>query len=209
MMRFENRQEAGRKLAQKLLKYKGQDVVVYALPRGGVVLGREITKALEATLDLVITRKIGHPFHKEYALCAIAEDGDMICNESERTLVPEKWLKNEAEKERLEARRRREAYLKGENPVSCKNKTAIIVDDGIATGLTMFLAVKEIKHNSPQKIVVAVPASPRDVLNNLRKEVDEVVVLDESEFYLGSVGAYYEDFPQIEDDEVIKILSDF
>lgn len=205
-MHFKDRSEAGKKLAAALAKYKGEDAIVYALPRGGVILGAEISKALGAPLDLAITRKIGHPFEPEYAVCAVAEDGDLICNESEKASLDQEWFKKETEKEKREARRRREVYLKGRAPLETENKTAIIVDDGVATGLTIELAIREVKHLKPKKVVVALPVLPADAAEKIKKEADELVALDITLDYLGAVGAYYENFPQIEDAEVIKIL---
>lgn len=205
-MRFKDRIEAGRKLALKLLKYKNEAVVVYALPRGGVVLGYEIAKELGAPLDLVITRKIGHPHMPEYAVCVTAEDGDIICSETERTALNPEWLKREIEKERKEAKRRRETYLKGRKPYSLENKTAIVVDDGIATGLTFLLAIKELKHLNPKKIIAAVPVAPKDTAEKIKKEADEFVTLYIPVYYLGAVGAYYDDFLQVKDEEVIELL---
>lgn len=207
-MRFKNRIEAGRKLAKLLKKYKRNDAVVYALPRGGVVLGSEISKELGAPLDLIITRKIGHPFQSEYAICAVAEDGDMICNEDERARVDKKWLENETAKERQEAGRRREAYLKGRELISVQGKTAIIVDDGVATGLTMRLAIQEAKHNNPARIIVAVPVIPADTAKKIKKEVDEFIALEAPVLFFGSIGEYYDEFPQVEDEEVIKFLEE-
>jgi len=205
-MRFKNRVEAGQKLAEKLLKYKNEDAVVFALPRGGVILGYEIAKSLDAPLDLVITRKIGHPFNPEYAVCVIAEDGHIICNERERAALDPKWLKKAVEKEQKEAKRRREVYLKNRKSADVQNKTAILVDDGIATGLTFLLAVREIKEQNPQKIIAAIPIAPPDAALTIKKEVDEFVALDTPTDYLGAVGAYYDEFPQVEDKEVINLL---
>lgn len=206
-MRFRDRLEAGQKLAEALSqKYKGPDVVVYALPRGGVVLGREIASVLGVPLDLVITRKIGHPSSPEYAICAVAEDGHTICNESEMRGIDERWFQEAVSKEREEARRRREVYLAGRPPVSASGKIVIIVDDGIATGLTMMLAIKEVKHQQPKRIVVAIPVAPRDSVEELRREVDDLVALDIPDHYLGAVGAYYEEFPQLDDEDVKKLL---
>lgn len=205
-MRFTNREEAGQLLAEKLVPWRGQPVVVYALPRGGVVLGRVIADALGAFLDLVITRKIGHPYNPEYAICAVAEDGDLVCNEAERTAVDQEWFQGEVEKEQAEAKRRREVYLAGREPMTAKNKIAIIVDDGIATGLTMQLAIREVKHGQPARVIVAIPVVPVDTAAKLRAEVDELVALDIPEFYLGAVGAYYEEFRQVEDEEVMRLL---
>ena len=206
-MRFKDRREAGRKLADALIKYKDEGPVVYALPRGGVILGYEIKKELKAKFDLVITRKIGHPESKEYAICAVAEDGHMVCNESERKAVDQEWFYEEVNREQAEAKRRRETYLSGRVRISARGKTAILVDDGIATGLTIKLAIQELKHDSPKKIVIAAPSAPRDVVESIKDSVDDIIVLDKSEFYLGAVGAYYDSFPQVEDNEVIKLLN--
>ncbi|MBI2011038.1 MAG: phosphoribosyl transferase [Candidatus Colwellbacteria bacterium] len=205
-MRFRDRTEAGQLLVQHLGHYEGKEVVIYALPRGGVVLGFEIAKALNAPLDLIITRKIGHPLNPEYAICAVAEDGDLICNEAERAAVDPAWFSKEVEKERAEARRRREIYLGKRKTPEVRGKIAILVDDGIATGLTLELAIKELKHKEPAKIIVAVPVAPRDAAREIEKEVDEFVALDIPALYLGAVGAYYDDFPQVTDEEVIEML---
>lgn len=204
-MIFRDRKHAGSLLAKELIKYKGKDAVIYALPRGGVPVGNEIRKELGIPLTLIITRKIGHPMNPEYAICAVAEDGHTICNEFERSQASKEWLNEAIDKERLEIRRRKEKYLGG-NPLPPKNKIAIIVDDGVATGLTMRLAIKEIREGSPTKIIVSVPVCPSDVREELEKEADEVIVLDKGEDYYGAVGAYYHDFPQVTDEEVRDLL---
>lgn len=206
-MHFKDRTEAGQKLARVLVKkYKGEEVVVYAMPRGGAVLGYEIAAELKAPLGLAITRKVGHPFQPEYAVCAVAEDGDILCDESEKAGVAKSWLAAEIKKERDEARRRRELYLKDQQPISARGKIVILVDDGIATGLTILLAIKEVMHSNPERVVVAVPVAPPDAAEKIRDMADELVVLEVPKFYLGSVGAYYDEFPQVEDSEVIKLL---
>ena len=206
-MRFKNREEAGRLLAGKLSEFKNQDPVVFALPRGGVVVGYEVAKHLGVPLDVIITRKIGHPSNPEYAICAVAEDGHTLCDESETVSLDKNWLSSEINKEKEEARRRRELYL-GESPqTDIKGKTAIIVDDGIATGLTLRLAIEESKHRDPQKIIVAVPVAPEDAARQISKKVDEFIALDIPAFYMGAVGAYYDEFGQVEDKEVIRLLN--
>jgi predicted phosphoribosyltransferase len=204
-MRFKDRAEAGRRLAEKLRGYQGEGLVIYALPRGGVVLGYEISKELKAPLDLVITRKIGYPGNEECAVCAVAEDGHMICDQSAANLLDKEWLKGQAEKEMKEARRRREVYLKGREHLSADGRTAIIVDDGVATGLTIILAIREIKHQNPKKIVVAVPVASTEARERIREEADCLVAL-EVPIYFQAVGAYYQDFPQLEDEEVIRLM---
>jgi predicted phosphoribosyltransferase len=206
LMRFKNRIDAGIQLAELLQKYAGDDLVVYALPRGGVPLGVEIAKKLQAPFDLVITKKIGHPGNPEYALCAIAEDGDPVCNQDEIGYIDNHWLQEEIDRVRVEISRRREKYFGEITHPDIAGKTAIIVDDGIATGYTMFAAIDEIKKRNPGKIVVAIPVTPEDTARELRKITDDLVSVEIDPFYLGAVGAYYDDFSQVEDEEVIYLI---
>ena len=205
-MRFKDRADAGRKLAQALDSYANQDGVVYALPRGGVVLGVEVARALRMPLDLLIPRKLGHPLQPEYAIGAVVESGEMVVNQWEVSRVDPQWFKQEVEAERREARRRRQLYLGGRAPVAVKGRIAIIVDDGIATGLTMEVAIRDARHREPGRLVVAVPVAPPETVERLAREVDEFVVLDRSPYYLGAVGAYYDYFMQVSDDEVVALL---
>lgn len=205
-MYFSDRQEAGRKLAAELGDYRGSDVVVYALPRGGVVLGYEVAQALGAPLDLVITRKIGHPENSEYAIGAITEEGEALYDEREKALVDRGWLERVAEKERREALRRRQVYLEGKSRASARGKRVIVVDDGVATGLTLRVALASLRKDEPRELIVAVPVAPHDIVSILEKEADTVVVLEDAEEYLGAVGAYYERFSQVSDEEVIDLL---
>lgn len=207
-MLFKNRTEAGQKLAELLSDYASQDVVVYALPRGGVVLGAEIARAINAPLDLIITRKIGHPSNPEYAVCALAEDGAPICNQSELERLGHHWLEEEKHKAREEIQRRRKEYLGDTTQKEIKGKTAIIVDDGIATGLTMIASIEEMKLHEPKEIVVAIPIVPYLTSLKLEGMVDKVVCVEATSDFLGAVGAYYEDFTQVEDEEVKRILKE-
>jgi predicted phosphoribosyltransferase len=205
-MRFHDRIDAGRRLATKLSAYRGADVVVYPLPRGGVPLGIEIARALGCPLGLIIPRKIGHPYSPEYAICAVAESGETVCNPEELARVDPAWFERRVEEERTESKRRRERYFKGRAPVPVEGRTAIIVDDGIATGLTMRAAIKDARQRGAARVVVAVPVAPADTAALLRQEVDEVVAVSIDEHYLGAVGAYYDDFRQVSDDEVVAML---
>jgi predicted phosphoribosyltransferase len=205
-MRFRDRTEAGRLLGEALHAYRGSEGIVYALPRGGVVLGAEVALALDMPLDLLIPRKIGHPYQPEYAIGAVVESGEMVINESEVARVDPHWFREAIAAERNEARRRRELYLGGRAPASAAGKTAIIVDDGIATGLTMEVAIRDAKRHNPARTVVAVPAAPRDTVERLRPGLHDFVVLDQSPHYLGAVGAYYDYFPQVSDSEVIALI---
>lgn len=207
-MIFANRAEAGRLLAKELSRYKGKDVVVCGLPRGGVVPAVEIGRYLNAPVDLVIVRKIGYPGVPEYAIGAIAEDGHMLGSEELETVDPS-WLEREKKRQREEARRRREKYLGGKPSISVEGKIAILVDDGVATGLTLRVGIVELRHRRPKKLVVAVPVLPQSTAARIRPEVDELVALQipRDTEYLGAVGAYYEDFSPVEDEEVIALMS--
>ncbi len=206
--RFKNRKEAGRLLAQKLKKYEEKNVVVLALPRGGVPLAFEVASALHAPLDLVFAHKIGHPLQEEYAIAAISESGYLVGNSAELKQVQSKWLEEQKNHTLTVIKKRRHLYLPGRQPINLKNKIAIIVDDGIATGLTMLAAIEEIKHQQPEKIIVAIPMSPQSTADTLLQKADEVVALrmDPDFLFLGSVGSYYEDFFPVTDEEVIKLV---
>ena len=203
---FKDRKEAGQLLAQRLVQYRGKDAVVYALPRGGVVLGFEIAQFLHLPLDLAIARKIGHPDNPEYAVCAVTEEGESFCNEREQSTLDPLWLEKEIEKEREEAKRRRKIYFKNQKQRSAKNKIAIVVDDGVATGLTLRSVLRFLRGEKPKKLVVAVPVAPHELMDILQTEADKIIVLKDEREYLGAVGAYYQNFPQVSDEEVIGLL---
>lgn len=208
-IQFKDRSDAGKLLAQALKKYKNQDVVIYALPRGGVVTAYEIAKYLHAPLDLIIARKIGHPQNMEYAIAATAENGHIVGEERELKNVDKKWLEDAIKEQRDEAARRRLKYLGDRPEISIRGKIAILVDDGVATGLTMRVGILELRHKKPKKIIMAVPVIPRSTADALSHDVDELVALEiapESKFK-GAVGSYYDEFPQVEDSRVVAILS--
>ena len=204
---FRNREEAGKQLARALEGYRGTDAVVLALPRGGGIIGERVAKGLGLPLDIVVARKVGHPTNPEYAICAVDERGTRLCNEAELKRIDKKWLNQAVEQEQQEAQRRIALYRGKKAPISVSGRTAIIVDDGVATGLTMRLAVQAVKAQRPKKVVVAVPVVPSDVAMKIKREADELVVLLPPEDFLGAVGAHYEYFPQVEDAEVIRLLS--
>lgn len=208
-MHFSNRVEAGRQLAKLLKKYQIQDSVIYALPRGGAVIGAEVAQALNAPLDLIITRKIGHPNQSEYAIGAVGENGQTVLNLEETAKISKQYVAAEVEKQRKEAQRRRDVYLTGRKPISYQGKTAIIADDGIATGLTMKAAVKELQaHYKPSKIIIAVPVIPAEVADEFEADGLEVIALIKPREFAGSIGAYYQNFDPVEDEEVIKIMAE-
>lgn len=207
---FKDRTEAGQRLSRLLNVYRDKEAVVYALPRGGVEVAAEVARALNLQMDLIITRKIGHPENPEFAMGAIAENGHAVFNRQDNLDAEPKWYAKEAEKQKIEARRRRELYSGGRKPVSCNGKTAILVDDGIATGLTMKAALKEISlHFSPKEIIIAVPVIAKDIEEELEREGAEVVAIITDRDFLGSVGAYYQDFSQVSDEKVVRIMKSF
>ncbi len=205
-VRFRDRVDAGQRLAALLGKYKNQNAVVYALPRGGVPVAMEVARVLNYPLDLIIVRKIGHPGNPEYALGAVTEDGFLVVNEEELARVDPKWFEAEMEKKKQEARRRRELYLQDRKPITAAGKIAIMVDDGIATGSTMLVAVKKVKREKPAKIVVAVAVSPKETAQRFAEEVDEFVAVTIPEIFRGAIGYYYDDFSQVSDEEVMALL---
>lgn len=211
-MYFIDRKDAGKKLAREVQRIvgDGKQIIVYALPRGGIIPALEVAKTLHVPLDMLITRKIGHPAQPEYALAAIAENGDIVVgNRLELLGVDQAWLKNEIKHETKEVKRRRNVYFSGRKSVAVKGKTALIVDDGIATGLTMEAAVNDVKKGKPLKIIIAVPVAPEEALSKISKMVDNVVCLvrEPAGKFLGSIGDYYKIFPQVSDEEVVALLN--
>lgn len=204
---FRDRMDAGQKLASELkTKYpKIKNGVVLALPRGGVVIGYEIAKKLDCPLDIIVTRKIGAPLNPEYAIAAVSEH-EMIV--SPRENPDKKYLEEETKKERQEIARRVREYRGDRLEIDLKNKTAIIVDDGLATGLTMIAAIKEIRLSKPAKIIIAVPVAPPETVENLKRIVDDIIVLNTEPLFF-AVGQFYEDFAEVSDEDVTKYLRDF
>lgn len=206
-MLYKNRQDAGYQLAQKLKKYTNDKPVIIALPRGGVVLGYEVAKMLNAQLDVIVPRKIGAPFHPEFGVGAIAPKGIRILNPEYINLlrISESQIEQIIEEETIEMNRRIKLYRKDLPPLDLHEKMVIIVDDGIATGVSTKAAVLSVKQMNPKKIILAVPVCPPDMAINFRKEVDEFLCLKEPpDFY--AVGAYYNDFEQVTDEEVINLI---
>ncbi len=209
-MMFANRVDAGRRLAKELERFRDRRPVVLALPRGGVPVGWEIAKALEAPLDVVIVRKIGHPLSPEYAIGAIA-DGTGIEKvlDDEALLagmdVEPAYVAAEIERQTREIERRRALFYRDCSPTDLAGRTVLMVDDGIATGATMRAAVKAARSRNPAHVVLAVPVAPPSAIDLLRRDVDEVVCLMVREDF-GAVGRFYRDFTQVEDAEVIALL---
>lgn len=208
-MIFKDRFDAGIQLATKLSAYKNRpDVVVIGLPRGGVVTAEAVAKALNAPLDIVVPRKIGAPHEEELAIGAITEDGEVVLDDEEIKLlnVSKEYIEKTVAMEKAEALRRLSLYRADRSPLNLKAKTALLVDDGVATGATMRAAIRSARIKGAQKIVVAVPVIAADTLRVLKAESDECIFLDAPD-YFDAVGSFYETFPQTTDQEVVKILS--
>jgi putative phosphoribosyl transferase len=206
---FRDRAEAGRALARALAHYSGRDdVVVLALPRGGVPVGYEVAKELGAPLDVFLVRKLGVPGHEELAMGAIASGGVLVLDEGVlRWLgISEHQLQRTLAKELDELRRREAAYRDGRPLPDLKGKTVILVDDGLATGASMQAAARAVRRHEPARIVIAVPVASRATCDRFRDEVDEVVcAVTPAPFH--AVGNWYEDFSQTTDDEVRELLA--
>lgn len=206
-MRFMNRRHAGRELARLLEKAIEKPAVVYGLPRGGVPVAVEIGLALDLPVDLVIPRKIGHPWQPEYAICAVTETGAPVCNENERRRADPEWLAARVDAERKEAYRRRALYCEGRPRASAAGRCAVLVDDGIATGLTMEAAVREVQADQPSRLIVAVAVSPVETAERFARAVDQFVAVAVPDYFEGAVGAYYDDFRQMSDQDVLDELA--
>jgi putative phosphoribosyl transferase len=206
-MIFQDRTEAGQLLAKELQFEPGEDVLVIALPRGGVPLGAEIAQVWQAPLDLVITRKIGAPFNPEYAIGSLAEKSEPLLNTLETNKLSKEWLEQAVAEGRKEIVRRQAMYFENHTRQSIKGKTVVLVDDGIATGYTIFAAIEEIQKQEPKRVILAIPVMPIEMALQLRKKVDEIVSLSIPKHYLGSVGDYYKEFQQLSDREVKHLLA--
>ncbi|AZL16242.1 phosphoribosyltransferase [Rickettsiales endosymbiont of Stachyamoeba lipophora] len=207
-MFFKDREDAGKKLAGKLRHYVGKHhTLILALPRGGVPVAHEVARSLNIPFDVFIVRKLGTPRSSELAMGAITLGGHIIFNEDiiqMYSITPED-IKREVAKQEQELQRRNELYRSGKPFPNIKNQIIILIDDGIATGATISVAVKALKEEHPAKIIIATPIAPQDIYEKLKKQVDEVICLDVPEVFYG-VGQFYQDFSQTSDEEVIKLL---
>jgi putative phosphoribosyl transferase len=206
---FENRAEAGRQLAEKLDEYEGRgDVIVLGLPRGGVPVAYEVAKRLRAPLDVFTVRKLGVPGFEELAAGAIASGGVRVLNQDVVRAIPhaEEAIEAVTARETAELERREQIYREGRPPPELRDRTVILVDDGLATGATMRAAVKALRQRGVAKIVVAVPVGPPDTCRELEQEADETICLSTPAFFQ-AVGQYYEDFSQTSDEDVRELLS--
>lgn len=206
---FKHRQDAGRQLAERLMHRRGQDPVVFGLPRGGVVVAAEVAEALGSPLDVLVVRKLGAPHQPELAIGAVT-DGDQpqqILNEVliRRLAVDQSYIDAQIAAQLDEVRWRQRLYRRGRPPVGVRGRTVIVVDDGIATGATVRAGIAGLRRSEPRHLVLAVPVAPPETVESLRGEVDELVCLHTPASFT-AVGAFYLDFRQTSDEEVVALL---
>jgi len=209
-MPFSDRTEAGRRLADALAAETLPDPVVLALPRGGVPVGAEIAERLGCPLDLVLVRKIGAPGQEELAVAAVADSGPdrhLAVNEEIRRALglDRAWIEAQADEKAAENRRRRQSYLGTRQRMDLAGRTAIVVDDGVATGATTRVALEAVRAAGPARVILAVPVAPADAVEILSRSCDRVVCLETPEPF-GAIGYFYDDFHQVSDEEVIRQL---
>ena len=211
-MSFRNRSDAGRQLAKALAGYKDQQPVILALPRGGVPLAAQVAAALNAPLDLILVRKIGVPFQPELAMGAVVDGGAPIVVRNEDVIslagIDESEFQAVCDNQLAEIERRRQRYLGNRKHADISGCTAIVIDDGIATGATTRAALRATRTRKPKRLVLAVPVAATESLSALHSDADDVVCLEDHEPF-GAIGVYYADFSQVPDEEVIEILKRF
>lgn len=207
-MIFKDRIDAAEKLAAKLEWIRNENPVILAIPRGGVVTGDVIAKKLGLSLDIIVSRKIGAPYNPELAIGAVMHDGSFFPNSDliNALGLPQGYI-DEQIHDQLQEIKRRLVKFRGRLDYDLKNKTVVIVDDGIATGATVFVALEWIKKQQPKKIIVAIPVGPKDTIEKLRKIAQVVVLHDPVTF--GAVGEFYDSFEQVEDYQVIEIMQSY
>ncbi|NHF59728.1 phosphoribosyltransferase [Flavobacteriaceae bacterium TP-CH-4] len=203
---FKDRIDAGLQLAEKLVKYKDENLVVLAIPRGGLPLGAIVAKSLHSPLDVALTKKIGHPYHKEYAIGAVSLENRILTNAMG---VTQGYIEEETARIRKKLEKRHRQYYQNRSPVPLEDKIVIIVDDGIATGNTILATVELVYKQQPRKIVVAIPVAPPSAIRKLKDtpNVDEVICI-ETPRHFQAVGQFYEEFYQVSDEEAISLLEE-
>nr|WP_314835632.1 phosphoribosyltransferase family protein [uncultured Flavobacterium sp.] len=197
-----DRKEAGILLSERLKKYQNSNTIILAVPRGGVPVGYEIAKRLHLPMDIVLSKKIGHPNNKEYAIGAVSMNSMTL---KEHPEVPQRYIEDEVIRLRKLLKEKYELYMGNREPIDIQGKNVIVVDDGIATGNTLIASISMLRKKEPAKIIVAVPVLPADVIPVFQRNADEFVYLIVAKYFRG-VGGFYEQFDQVEDEEVIRML---
>lgn len=202
---FKDRYEAAMLLVKKLEKYKNKNGIILAVPRGGIPIGYYIAKELDLPLEIILSKKIGHPQNPEYAIGSVSLHGKII--NDDLTNVSMDYINTESERILIGLKEKFKLYMGNRKATDLKDKTVIIVDDGIATGNTILATLEMIKKSKPKEIIIAVPVAPPTTAKKLSMLVDELICLYTPEDFMG-VGQFYESFSQVTDDEVIKFLDD-
>ena len=206
-MIFENRQHAALLLARQLKQYANENPLIIAIPRGGVPLGATIARELHGQLDVALVRKLGAPGNPEFAIGAVAENGQTyISPYAQVANANTAYLEGEINKQLQLIARRRAQYDLIHAPISPANRIVIVVDDGLATGATMIAALNGIRNAQPKKLICAIPVAPTDRIDEIEEYCDELVCLYKAD-YFGSVGQFYEQFDQVDDQTVIELLT--
>jgi putative phosphoribosyl transferase len=199
---LKDRREAALKLIPLLSKYKGEQGVVLAVPRGGVPVAYDIANYLNMPIELLMTKKIGHPTHPEFAIGAVSMKGYIL---EENLHVSSAYIAKEIETIRTSMKQRYKKFMGDRKPLDLRNKTIIIVDDGMATGNTILASLEMLKQQEPKKIIVAVPVAPLETVDKMNTQVDELICLYTPQPF-GGVGLHYQNFEQVSDNEVIRLL---
>ena len=203
-MYFNDRYDAAMQLAPLLEKYKNEKGVILAVPRGGVPIGYYLAKYLDFPLDLLMTKKLGHPGNEEFAIGAVSLEGSIV---EETTGVPEQYIREETRRIREQLKERYIKFMGNKEPVDIKGKIIIVVDDGVATGRTILSTIKILRNKEPRKIVVAVPIASEEAADRIREVVDDFICLHTPYPFYG-VGRFYADFTQVEDEDVLLLLNE-
>lgn len=203
-MYFHDRYDAAMQLAPFLEKYKNEKGVILAVPRGGVPIGYYLAKYLDFPLDLLMTKKLGHPGNEEFAIGAVSLEGSIV---EETTGVPEQYIREETRRIREQLKERYIKFMGNKEPVDIKGKIIIVVDDGVATGRTILSTIKILRNKEPRKIVVAVPVASEEAADRIREVVDDFICLHTPYPFYG-VGRFYADFTQVEDEDVLLLLNE-
>jgi putative phosphoribosyl transferase len=204
---FEDREDAGRRLSERLLSYRDERPIVFALPRGGVPVGYEVARSLGAPLEVLVARKLGAPGQPEFGIGAVAPGGVRVLNGKvvQQLGIPQEYIDGITARETAEVERR-VAYFRGGRPEpEVRDRTAILVDDGLATGVTARAAIKALRMREPRRLVLAAPVCAAQTSGVISGEVDELVCL-ETPSDLGAIGLWYRDFSQVPDEDVIRLL---
>jgi len=207
---FNDRHHAGKLIAEKLSEYKNKSVVVLGVPRGGMIVAYEIAVSLNAELDLVLAHKLGTPGHEELAMGSVSENGYVFLNRDiiAQLRISENSINVEKNRQFNELNRRAAEFRKIKPKIPLKGRTAIVADDGVATGATTQAALWAVREEKPEKLIAAIPVGPEDTINGLADAVDEIICLS-SPMYFSAVGQFYHSFHPVDEEEVIDILEKY